>query len=69
MTTITYINSGKRRPSFVSAGNALSQFASYTGALVDRWSERQAAREIEAMPLDMRKDFGWPAADIAKNRT
>jgi hypothetical protein len=67
MTTITYRDSGNKRPSFFATGGALSQFAVYSGALAERWSKWQAAREIEAMPLDMRKDFGWPAADIAED--
>jgi hypothetical protein len=66
MTTITYREGGKSRPSFFSGGT-LSKLSAYTGTLSDRWSKWQAAREIEAMPLDMRKDFGWPAADIAKD--
>lgn len=35
-------------------------------AAVMAWHRnRQTQRQIEAMPADMRKDFGWPAADRA----
>lgn len=64
MTTITYRHSSKRRPSFFADGGAVSQFSTYVSTLSDRWSKWQAAREIAAMPVEMRKDFGWPAADI-----
>jgi len=68
MTTITYRPDSKRRPSFFATGGALSQLSAYVAALANRWSKSQAAREIEAMPFDMRKDFGWPAADIEEDR-
>ncbi|MET0749181.1 MAG: hypothetical protein ABWY49_13425 [Rhizobium sp.] len=67
MTTIIYRDSGNRRPSFFTTTGALSQVAIYSGLLAERWSKWQAAREIEAMPLDIRKDLGWPAADIAED--
>ena len=28
------------------------------------WTRWQAARELEAMPFDVRKDVGWPASDV-----
>lgn len=66
MTTITYRDTGKSASSsFTGSGFSLSTF---TTKLADRWSKWQEAREFEAMPLDMRKDFGWPAADIAEDR-
>ena len=68
MTTITYRQSSKRRPLFFAGGSALSHLSIYLATLADSWSKWQAARAIEAMPVDMRKDFGWPAADIAEDR-
>ena len=66
MTTITYREQGKSASSSYS-GSGFS-LSSFTTRLADRWSKWQEAREFEAMPLDMRKDFGWPAADITENR-
>ena len=66
MTTITYRYSSRSRPSFFAVGGALSRLSAAIVAYSERWSRWQAARQIEAMPLDMRKDFGWPAADIGK---
>jgi len=67
MTMITYRDTSKRPslPSSITGGFSLSAL---TARLSDRWSKWQAAREFEAMPLDMRKDFGWPAADISDHR-
>jgi hypothetical protein len=33
----------------------------------DGWRRWQTERAIEAMPADMRKDFGWPTSDIRDN--
>lgn len=68
MTTVTYRPNSTTRPSFFATGGALSRVSSYLAARAERVSKWQAAREIEAMPADMRKDFGWPAADIAEHR-
>lgn len=66
MTIISYRDTGKSASTpFAGSGFSLSSF---TTKLADRWSKWQEAREFEAMPLDMRKDFGWPAADIAEDR-
>ena len=64
MTTITYrtTGSGDSRPA--SGTRVLAQFSAYAQRLSDRWQQWRMEREIEAMPFDMRKDFGWPAADI-----
>lgn len=41
-----------------------------SAAAVIAWHRnRQTLRLLEAMPADMRKDFGWPAADRAQPRT
>ena len=45
-----------------------TQLFSYIGKLANRWHQWQAERDIESMPLDMRKDFGWPTADIGERR-
>jgi hypothetical protein len=55
MTTITY------KPSH--SGELSSSLPAYARKLVRAWHQWQAAREIESMPIDMRKDFGWPSAD------
>lgn len=31
---------------------------------MSRWRKWKAEREIESMPLDLRKDVGWPAGDL-----
>lgn len=68
MTTISYRSTTHRRPSFFTFGTSLSRLSTWATSLTDRWSKQQAARQIEAMPFDMRKDFGWPAADISDDR-
>ncbi|MBO9098780.1 MULTISPECIES: hypothetical protein [Rhizobium] len=68
MTTISYRRPSHGRPSFILFSGTLSRLSAYVLSLADRWSEHQAARQIEAMPFDMRKDFGWPAADISSDR-
>ena len=68
MTTISYRTTSHRRPSFFTFGTTISRLTTWANAIADRWSKQQAARQIEAMPFDMRKDFGWPAADIAEDR-
>lgn len=67
MTMITYRDTPKK-PSLPSLLSGSLSFSTFTARLSDRWSKWQAAREFEAMPLDMRKDFGWPAADISDDR-
>jgi hypothetical protein len=37
--------------------------SAYARKLTRAWHQWQAAREIESMPIDMRKDIGWPSAD------
>ena len=66
MTTITYRETAKRH-SLPSSVTAFS-FSGLSARLADRWTKWQTERELEAMPLDMRKDFGWPAADISEDR-
>lgn len=44
--------------------------AQAAAAAVIAWHRnRQTLRQIEAMPADMRKDLGWPAADRALPRS
>jgi hypothetical protein len=62
MTTISYRDS---KPSSAGFHPSVSDYAR---KVVHAWHQWQAAREIEAMPLDMRKDIGWPSADDADER-
>ncbi|MBD9445189.1 hypothetical protein [Rhizobium sp. RHZ01] len=57
MTTITF------RHTKASSSEAHEHIVDYARKLVHAWHQRQAAREIESMPFDMRKDIGWPSAD------
>jgi len=41
--------------------------SAYSLKLAERLEQWQAAREIESMSIDMRKDLGWPAADITRD--
>ncbi len=68
MTTITYRNTGKERLPLHSGGSVFAQFSAQTRRLADWWQRRQNIREIESMPFDMRKDFGWPATDTSGRR-
>ncbi|MDM9628566.1 hypothetical protein QTL95_21950 [Rhizobium sp. S152] len=62
MTTITF------RDSKMSSHHSFHDLASYARRIVDTWHQWQAAREIESMPMDIRKDIGWPSADAADDR-
>ncbi len=62
MTTITF------RDTKTSSGETHLHIADYARKLVHAWHQWQAAREIEAMPFDMRKDIGWPSADATDER-
>lgn len=63
MTTITYRDTGT-----VSSSHTYQHLAGYARKLVHAWHQWQAAREIESMPFDIRKDIGWPSADSADER-
>lgn len=68
MTTITYRDTGRVRSSRPSSSGVFAQFSALARKLAAWRRQRQTAREIESMPLDMRKDFGWPATDISERR-
>lgn len=59
MTTITY-RDGKS-----SSTDMHHDVTSLLKKAVHSWHQWQAAREIESMPFDMRKDVGYPSADAA----
>jgi hypothetical protein len=63
MTTISYRDS---KPS--SSGDLHLSVSGYARKIVHAWHQWQAAREIESLPFDMRKDIGWPSADDADER-
>lgn len=66
MTSLTYRDGGK---SLSSYGRHSSSLGSYADRLVRAWRRWQTERQIESMPLDIRKDIGWPSADeTGKNR-
>ena len=65
MTTMTYRGSGKT----LSSGHGHFDVANYARSLLRAWKRRQTAREIEAMPFDIRKDIGWPSNDDGKHET
>ncbi|WP_160010669.1 hypothetical protein [Rhizobium sp. 18055] len=58
MTTISY-----RDTKLSHSGEHYPSLSAYARKLTRAWHQWQAAREIESMPIDMRKDFGWPSAD------
>ncbi len=62
MTTITF------RHTKASSSEAHPHIVDYARKLLHAWHQWQAAREIESMPFDMRKDIGWPSADGADER-
>lgn len=61
MTSLTYRDGGKGLSSYGSH----SSLASYADKLVRAWRRWQTERQIESMPMDIRKDIGWPSADEA----
>lgn len=58
MTTISY-----RDAKLSHTSELYASLSAYAGKMTRAWHQWQAAREIESMPIDMRKDFGWPSAD------
>jgi hypothetical protein len=68
MTTITYRQTAKRYGSSSFGIGLFTSLATYSLKLAERLEQWQAAREIESMSIDMRKDLGWPAADITRGR-
>jgi hypothetical protein len=65
MTTLTYRVGGKT----LTSSDSRFDLAHYARKLVLAWTRWQTAREIEAMPFDIRKDIGWPSTDDSKHRT
>ncbi|MBB2752449.1 UNVERIFIED_ORG: hypothetical protein GGI57_003152 [Rhizobium aethiopicum] len=65
MTTLTYRGGGKP----FTSGAGRFDLANYANRLVLAWTRWRTAREIEAMPFDIRKDIGWPSTDDNKHRT
>lgn len=66
MTTVIHRSTGNHHGLFTT-GRAFTQFSSFMHSLAGRWQRWQTEREIESMPFDIRKDIGWPSADIEKN--
>ncbi|KRB61586.1 hypothetical protein ASE04_22340 [Rhizobium sp. Root708] len=62
MTTVTY------REGKTSHPELYPEISNYARKLARAWHQWQAAREIESMPLDVRKDIGWPSADDTDER-
>jgi hypothetical protein len=65
MTTITYRGSDRT----ISSSEGHFDVANYARSLLSAWRRWQTARELEAMPFDIRKDIGWPSADDSKHET
>ncbi|MGG7579470.1 hypothetical protein NMA58_11555 [Rhizobium sp. YTUHZ045] len=65
MTTLTYRGGGKT----LTSGEGRFDLGHYARKLVLAWTRWRTAREIEAMPFDVRKDIGWPSTDDSKHRT
>ncbi|TCL73857.1 hypothetical protein [Rhizobium sp. BK251] len=64
MTTISYRQTGKAHGSHFFGASSYAHISDFAHKLAARWHRWQTAREIESMPFDIRKDIGWPAADI-----
>jgi hypothetical protein len=67
MTTITYRQAAKGHSSSSFGIELFTLLSAYSLKLAERLEQWQAAREIESMSIDMRKDLGWPAADITRD--
>jgi hypothetical protein len=64
MTMISYRETG-RTPYGAKAGTTVfTRISGLVATLHAYWQEQRTSREIESMPLDLRKDLGWPSADI-----
>ncbi len=65
MTSITFRDGGKSHSSYGSH-SSLGSFADKIVRAYRRW---QTERQIESMPMDVRKDIGWPSADENRRTT
>jgi len=65
MTTLTYRGNGRT----LSSSEGHFNVVNYARNLLRAWKRRQTAREIEAMPFDIRKDIGWPSTDDGTHET
>ncbi|MGV2099540.1 hypothetical protein [Rhizobium sp. 21-4511-3d] len=61
MTTITYRETKSSSGLHFDVGSLLQKVS-------HSWQQWQAAREIESMPFDIRKDVGYPSAEAADER-
>jgi len=68
MTTITYRHTGGRHGAIASGTGVFGQVSTYARRIANQWRRWRMERAIEAMPFDMRKDFGWPSADMEDSR-
>ncbi len=59
MTSITPLTTGSLH---ASRATALSRFARISRRLRHAWTQHKTLRAIEGMPLDIRKDIGWPTS-------
>jgi hypothetical protein len=65
MTSITFRDGGKG----LSSHGTHSLLGSYADRIVRAYRRWQTERQIESMPMDVRKDIGWPSADENRKTT
>lgn len=59
MTSITPLPTGSLR---ASRATALTRFVRISDRLRNAWMERKTLRALEGMPMEIRKDIGWPTS-------
>ncbi|TWF54260.1 hypothetical protein [Neorhizobium alkalisoli] len=62
MTIIT-LREGGRLPVQASSPSYGAKLHAAALRLIDNWNRRKTERMLEGLPVDIRKDIGWPASD------
>lgn len=60
MTTITYLNERRLGASSKPQTSRPQQVMSLFDPAVAAWNRRKTERMLEGLPLEIRKDIGWP---------
>jgi hypothetical protein len=62
MTTLTLRNSG-HLPARASSATHVSKLSTFAERVIESWNRRKTERMLEGLPVDIRKDIGWPTSD------
>ena len=68
MTMITYQESDRSRFRPSSFASFLRPALNLVLKFRDEWRRRQTEKMLEGLPVEVRKDIGWPTTNTASNR-